>query len=59
MTSKPFTHWECPECGYLIDDIKYQSFRYDYACSRCGKTNLSDYIGKDDKPEETCPRKSG
>jgi len=27
--------WECPECGYLITNIEYESVRFDYGCPVC------------------------
>ena len=38
---------ECPDCGYVIEDVVFEVVRYDFGCPRCGKS--FDYFVRTDK----------
>jgi len=31
----------CPHCDYIIDEVRFQSMRFDYGCPRCGESFTS------------------
>ena len=51
---KPFGYYECPLCGYRISDTEYKAAAFDYACVRCKRKKLSEYLLiKDDLPNHS------
>jgi len=35
--------WKCPNCGYRLDDDVYLNIRFDFTCTKCNSSHLSDY----------------
>lgn len=34
--------WHCPKCGWVITDLQYRTFRFDFGCARC-RTSFSEF----------------
>jgi rubrerythrin len=35
--------WRCPVCGYLLDAMEYNYFRFNLPCPRCGWIDLLEF----------------
>lgn len=43
--------WECPVCGWRIDDVAYLTIRIDEDCPGCGSRTLSQFEFRE-QPDE-------
>lgn len=46
---------KCPGCGYLMDQILIESARMNFACPRCGKRTLGEFVPDDLPPPPQPP----
>jgi hypothetical protein len=44
MTDKPKIFHQCPECGYVVDDLQFRYARFDYPCPFCELKTLSSFV---------------
>ena len=43
MIDNPRGYHQCPNCGYVVDDLQFRYAMFDYPCPRCEIKTLSSF----------------
>jgi DNA-directed RNA polymerase subunit RPC12/RpoP len=43
MIDKPRVYHQCPNCGYVVNDLQFRYAMFDYPCPRCEVKTLSSF----------------
>ena len=44
MTDELKIFHQCPECGYVVDNLQFRYARFDYPCPFCKLKTLSSFV---------------